>query len=171
MKRLSFGTYTQYLKMSGLVLALALLVSPAMDVEAKWTRTHASDCITNDGDPWWLGYEVRNVSKTNHMRVYCPIGDTDSFKKQNITTLNVHGESATPAGVAAQTCVTYWYTNGGVCGPYTSASGHQHYTLQPSRIVWNSNHEANFGYLSILIYAGDGIMNNSSFRGYYTEGY
>ena len=59
------GIHTRYARAYGLGLALALMASLAMDVEAKWARYHALGCMTRDGLPF-LSLMGLSISRTRH---------------------------------------------------------------------------------------------------------
>jgi hypothetical protein len=69
------------------------------------------------------------------MLVYCPIADTDAFRKQDIDTLNIHGRNGTSNDVTlARACVAYWGTAGGSCDVMVQ-SEQQEYTLRWLRVL------------------------------------
>jgi hypothetical protein len=161
--------HTRYAKASGLALALALMALLALDVEAKWSRYHALGCMTESGQPYIQPNGLLNFSYDYSVFLYCPVADTDSFMKQNITGLNVHGRNGNsnfPVQVYA--CTTFWNTIGGSCGATAYASGQGDYTLQPSLSAWTSS--GDFAYLGVrlppLVLQG----GSSSLRGYFIYG-
>jgi hypothetical protein len=166
-----FGSKTRYTTASCLALALALIASLAMDVDAKWTRNHASACTTYKGTLVDTGFAFFNDSTTQVMALLCAVSDTDRFLKQNVTQLNVHGlDGHSSMNAGAMVCRSFFHTTGGSCGPAHQSSGVQDYTLQPSLSQWTSSTTADFGYLYVTIPPRQGTSNRSSFRGYYTQG-
>jgi hypothetical protein len=168
MKRF-FRMHPRYATALSLALVLALLATPAMDVEAKWTRTHAFHCKTLGGIPMDTAYGLHNDSSDQDMIALCAIADTSDFMKGNIKTLNVHGYAGHRAySMLAMSCNATFFTAGGFCGAQASSNPYTgDVTLSPyPQAVWPS-HDADFGYLWVLIPRKDG-STRSSFRGYYT---
>jgi hypothetical protein len=139
---------------------------------AKWTRTHASSCMTLGGAPIDTSYAIYNNSTSAEMYALCAVDDSDYLLKQNLTTLNIHGwdgNSTLKAGAMA--CRSLWHTTGGSCGTLVeTAVGQQHFTLQPSRSQWNSSTTADFGYIWVRLPRKETTGGISSLRGFYTFG-
>jgi hypothetical protein len=168
MKTLLFRMHTRSARAYGLALALALLALPAIDGAAKDARYSAFGCMPEDGKHYSVSNNVLENSSITPMFVYCPIADTDAFRKLNIKTLNVHGYNGHSVGAtSALACVTRWQTIGESCGSAASASGVRDYTLTPDLSAWKNNY-ADFGFLLVVIPPDDG--QRSHLRGYYTSG-
>jgi hypothetical protein len=104
-------------------------------------------------------------------RVFCPVDDSDEFRKESITTLNLHGyDGSSSANVNAMVCVSYWVAAGGECStPGSNSAGTGNYTLQPSRAVWNAANRFNFGYIVVTLPA-ELTPTDSTLRGFFTAG-
>ena len=172
MKMFPFGMYMRYAEVYGLAMALMALALPALDAQAKEARVHASACRTEGGVPAAHHGTLANNSSSNAMLVYYPIADTDSFRKQDIYTLNIHGHNGTSERkTLARACVAYWGMAGGSCDVGVASDyGSQEYTLKPFLNVWNSVTVNDFGYLYISVPPQASTGAVSIFRGYFTHG-
>ena len=105
----------------------------------------------------------------------CGVNDSNLFDiggvqgKQNISTLNIHGEDRhSSASVTATPCISYFHITGGECGSTASSGGGflGQYTLQPSRVKWGPTFSGHFGYIHIKLPAQTG-NGASTFSGYF----
>lgn len=150
------------------VTTLGLVAQPEQ-AEAKWTRTHASKCMSLGGAPLDMSFAIWNNSTVSSMVLLCPISDTDYLLKGNLNTLNIHGLDANPTvNVDAMACRSTWWTTGGGCSPMVSSpTGTSDYTLRPNLSVWNGT-TADFGYAWVRLPIKSGT-SLSSLRGFYTS--
>lgn len=171
MKASVFNIDTQIMKVFLIALVVASVGTMPFTANAKWTRTHASDCTTLGGMPIDTSWAIHNNSTTQDMVFLCAINDDDRFLKQNVNILNIHGwDGHSQRSVSAMACRSLWHTTGGGCSSMTqSATGRQHYTLKPALNQWVNTTTGDFGYVWIRIprKMTGGI---SSLRGYYTAG-
>lgn len=145
----------------------------ALSANAKWTRTHSSDCTTIGGQVVDINYSIHNYHSTQDMVFNCAVSDTDRFLKQNVTTLNIHGlDNHSGDNASAMACRSLWYTTGGSCGAMasTGVSYFGNFTLSPSLSQWSSGTVADFGYIYLRIPNVESGIWRSNFRGYYTSG-
>jgi hypothetical protein len=159
----------------GAVVSSALANSS--DAAALHERTSGTNCAygngTTTGNVIAIGGSIANNSTTGAESVSCPVTDDDHFRKEDITTLAVHGYnsgvsiSGGSSAVEVSTCVTYYGGGGGACStPATSSGSAGNYSLTPSLTYWTSTYYADFGYIRVKLPAmGAG---SSSVRGYYT---
>lgn len=171
MKNPTFNIDTQIMKAFLIALVVASVGTMPLTANAKWTRTHASDCTTLGGIPIDTSWAMYNNSTIQDMVFLCAINDDDRFLKQNVHTLNIHGwDGHSQRRVSAMTCRSLWHTTGGGCSAMVqSAAENQHYTLRPALNQWNNATTGDFGYVWVRIprKTTSGI---SSLRGYYTAG-
>lgn len=170
MKNLFTRVDASFIKAFVMALVISAVGTMPITVNAKWTRTHASDCTTLGGQPIDTSYAIYNNSTTQEMVLLCAVHDDDRFLKQNVTTLNIHGwDGHDTIRAGAMACRSLWYTTGGGCSSMVqSAVGRQHFTLSPSLNQWTSSTTADFGYVWVRIPRKLGGI--SSLRGYYTAG-
>jgi len=163
----------QKLKLLIIGFSLVTISGLALSANAKWTRTHASDCTTIGGQVVDTNYSLRNESGTQDMVFLCAVSDTDRFLKKNVSTLNIHGlDNHSGANASAMACRSLWATTGGSCGAMSSSSvpGFGNFTLTPSLSQWNSSTIGDFGYVYLRIPKKQSGRYRSNFRGYYTSG-
>jgi hypothetical protein len=158
----------------GAVVSAALANSS--DAAALHERVSGASCVYGsggtDGNLITVGHAITNTSSTAGEAVVCPVTDDDRFRKQDISTLNIHGynNNVTISGIVhrveASTCVAYYGSTGGACTTPVSASGTGNYMLSPPTTYWTSSYYADFGY--ILVDLPPSGSANSTLRGYYT---
>ncbi len=147
----------------------AILAAPS-DSEAAWIRYSGGNCAVYGGSMIsGAAYGTQNDSSTSGMSLQCSITDVDTFRKQDVTTLNVHVYDGNPtAYVQAETCAAFYDGVGGQCSSLaaTSYSGTGMATLAPSLGAFASAYAADFGYLMVYIAPKYG-STRSSLRGYF----
>lgn len=140
-------------------------------VEAKWTRTHASACMSVNTTlaPYDTSYAVWNNSTTTTMTLLCDLSDTDYLAKTALTTLNIHGkDGSSTRNVDAMACRSNWSTTGGACSAVVSSpTGTSDYTLKPNLSVF-SGRTADFGYVWVRLPPKIG-SSRSGLRGFFTS--
>ncbi len=153
------------------VCALAVTLQSTA-VEAKWTRTHASACmsVNSTAAPYDTSYAVWNNSTSAVMTLLCDLSDTDYLGKTALTTLNIHGkDGSSSSNVDAMVCRSNWASTGGACSAVVSSpTGTSDYTLQPNLSVL-SGRTADFGYIWVRLPQKVG-SSRSGLRGFYTAG-
>ncbi len=162
--------------MFAVVGALSLgFISHSTPAEAKWTRTHASDCIavrpvTNWIAPFDITFGLWNDSTKSPMILLCALSDTDYLPKGALKSVNIHGKDGHPTqNVDAMVCRSNWFTTGGACSPIVSSpTGTPDYTLQPNlTAIQGAANVANFAYIWVrLPPKAKGVR--SGLRGFYT---
>ena len=173
MKKLVGKNSLSKFKLFILSFSLVAISGLAINANAKWTRTHATDCTTIGGTVMDVNWAIHNDSSTQSMVILCAVSDTDRFLKENITTLNLHGyDDHTGVGAQAMACRSLWSATGGSCGSMAITSNPflGNFTLSPSLSQWTSATRADFGYIFLRIPQKQGTAYRSSFRGYYTSG-
>ncbi|MGK3990846.1 hypothetical protein WME99_47810 [Sorangium sp. So ce136] len=155
----------------GAVVSSALVNSS--DAAALNQRVSGTNCSYGNGSTTSalisIGNAIFNQSTTSAETISCPVTDDDRFRKQDITTLNVHGYNGSTTGVAveASTCVVFFGATGEACSASVSSTANGNYTLSPPTTVWSSAHSSDFGFIRVKLPAKGGATA-SSVRGYYT---
>jgi hypothetical protein len=160
----------------GAAFAATAVILAAGTSNAAWRRASANGCHEYSVDQLGLYTDVLSGSSLQNVtsrtaRVNCDVEDGDTYRKQDLTAVNIHGYDASDtASVTATLCVAFWSSEGGACGTSASSGSPNigNYTLQPSRAVWNATHAGDFGYISLNVPARDPQTGDSTFRGYFT---
>ena len=144
----------------------------APQVEAKWTRSHASGCISVSPGwvaPYDVSFAIWNDSTRTDMKLLCPLSDTDYLPKTSLTTLNIHGkDGSSNRNVDAMLCRSNWASTGGGCSSIVSSpTGTSEYTLQPSRSILTGR-TADFAYIWVRLPPKIGT-SRSGLRGFFTS--